>query len=130
MFVQYHCSGEHDAEMDEWMSEKESRCLLRAAGWKSPGKKNIIDHQLVMIYSISVLDLCNIESINHKKPKGIGVDASINDSLVKIVKVKGGKIELKPNTMEAITLAIGNGGAHEARNVYIACYNGVWFSRR
>jgi hypothetical protein len=82
MFVQYHRSGQHDTEMDEWMSEKEKKRWARAAGWKTPGTNNVIRHQQVMIYSIAVLDLCDFESIGHKMPKGTGVDASLNDGAV------------------------------------------------
>jgi hypothetical protein len=62
MFVQYHRSGQHDPEMDEWR-------WARAAGWKTPGTNNIIPHQQAMIYSIAVLDLCDFKSIGHKMPR-------------------------------------------------------------
>jgi hypothetical protein len=35
-----------------------------------------------MIYSITVLDLCDFESIGRKMPKGQGVDASVYDGTV------------------------------------------------
>ena len=41
-FQQYHRSGQHDAEMDEWCSPKELNRWVRATTWKTPGQNSII----------------------------------------------------------------------------------------
>ena len=79
IYTQYHRSGQHDADMDEWGSEKECRRWARAASWRTPGSNSVIRYQQAMIYSIALLDLNDFESIGRKMPKGAGVDASGND---------------------------------------------------
>jgi hypothetical protein len=124
MFVQYHRSGQHDPDMDEWMSEKENKCWARAAGWKTRETNNVIRHQQAMIYSIAVLNLCDFESIGCKMPKGTRFDASINNGStvekhrVRKRKSNGDKENKKPKvngSIEAIALAITNGSAREAK---------------
>ncbi len=120
MFTQYHRSGQHDPDMDEWMSEKENRRWARAAGWKAPGTNNVVRHQQAMIYSIAVLDLCDFESIGRKMPKGTGVDSSVNDGAVvqkhkrKKRKKKGSESSNGADTAY-IALAISDGNAREAK---------------
>jgi hypothetical protein len=80
MFLQYNRSGQHDADMDEWGSEKENRRWARAASWKTPGSNTVIRFQQAMIYSIVLLDVSDFESIGRKMPKGAGVDSSLNNS--------------------------------------------------
>lgn len=80
MFVQYNRSGQHDADMDEWGSEKECRRWARAASWRTPGSNSVIRFQQAMIYSICLFDICDFESIGRKMPKGTGVDCSLNDT--------------------------------------------------
>jgi hypothetical protein len=122
MFAQYHRSGEHDPEMDEWMSDKEKRQWARAAGWKTPGMNNIIRHQQAMIYSIAILDLCDFESMGQKMPKGTGIDASLNDgSIVPKHKVKKRKVAGKENEdpklsgSSVLAEAIKSGSTREAK---------------
>ncbi len=38
IFIQYNCSGQHDSEMDEWCSEKESERWVRATTYKTLGE--------------------------------------------------------------------------------------------
>jgi hypothetical protein len=82
MFANYHRSGQHDDDVDEWGSEKELKRWTRAASWKPAGSTSIIRYTSAMIYSISVLDLCDFEAIGRKMPKGNGVDAMVDDGAV------------------------------------------------
>ncbi len=79
MFLQYNRSGQHDPEMDEWGSDKECRQWARAASWRAPGTNSSVCFQQAMVYSIALLDQCNFESIGHKLPKGIAIDALLAD---------------------------------------------------
>jgi hypothetical protein len=121
MFTQYHRSGQHDPDMDEWMSDKENRRWARAAGWKAPGTNNVVRHQQAMIYSIAVMDLCDFESIGRKMPKGTGIDASVNDGAVvlkhKHKKRKTNSVKDKRSSPStgAIAMAISDGNVREAK---------------
>jgi hypothetical protein len=82
MFVNYNRSGQHDDDLDEWGSEKELKRWTRAASWKPAGSTSIIRYTSAMIYSISILDLCDFEAIGRKMTKGNGVDATVDDGTV------------------------------------------------
>ena len=82
MFANYHRSGQHDDDVDEWGSEKELKRWTRAASWKPAGSTSIIRYTSAMIYSISILDLCDFEAIGRKMTKGNGVDATVDDGTV------------------------------------------------
>jgi hypothetical protein len=62
-FTQYHRSGQHDADMDEWCSPKELDRWVRATTWKTPGANSVIRFPSAMVYSIAVLDLTDFEGI-------------------------------------------------------------------
>jgi hypothetical protein len=79
MFLQYHRSVQNDSDKDEWGSQTEYKRWVRAAHWKTAGSNSIIRYTQAMIYSVSVLDLCDLESIGRKMPKGQGIDASVAD---------------------------------------------------
>ena len=42
MFLQYNHSGQHDADQDEWGSDKENRHWAWAVSWKTPGSNTVI----------------------------------------------------------------------------------------
>ncbi len=91
MFIQYNRSGQHDADMDEWGSEKECRQWARAASWRTPGSNTVIRFQQAMIYSICLFDLCEFEFIGRKMPKGSGVDCSLLQNIRQRNKLGGPK---------------------------------------
>jgi hypothetical protein len=60
-----------------------------AATWKPSNSGSIIRFMSTMIYCIGVLDLCDLESIGQKMPKGTGVDATVeNGAMVPTHKKK------------------------------------------
>lgn len=78
LVVNYHHSGQHDDGLDEQGSQKVLKWRTRAAQWKPVGSTSIIRYTSSMIYSISVLDLCDFEVIGEMIPKGNGIDATVD----------------------------------------------------
>ncbi len=77
--MQYNHSGQHDADMGEWCSEKELGHWVRATRYKTAASNTIIRYPTVMVYSICLLDQSNFESVGREMLKGTGVDSSITD---------------------------------------------------
>jgi hypothetical protein len=89
MFLQYNRSGQNDHEKDEWGSQTEYKRWVHAAHWKNAGSNSVIRYTEAMIYSVSVLDLRDFESIGRKMPTGQGVDGTVdNGSLAPKHKTK------------------------------------------
>jgi hypothetical protein len=93
-FVQYNCSGQHDADMGEWCSPKELEHWVRATKYKTAASNTIIRYPTVMVYSICLFDQSDFESIGREMPKGTGVDSSIADG-TKAAKQKRGQYKKK-----------------------------------
>ncbi len=51
-FLQYNCSGQHEAKMDEWCSPKELERWVRATQFKAPAQNSFIRFPSAMVYSI------------------------------------------------------------------------------
>jgi hypothetical protein len=79
MFLQYNHLGQNDSDKDEWGLQMEYKHWVRAAHWKTAGTNSIIRYTQAMIYSVAVLDLCDLESSGLKMPKGQGIDVSVAD---------------------------------------------------
>ncbi len=82
LFVMYNRSGQHDPDMGEWCSPKEQEHWVRASLNKTNSSNTIVRFPTVMIYSISVLEEADFESIGREMPKGTGIDNSVNDGTV------------------------------------------------
>jgi len=111
IFLQYHRSGQSDSETDKWGSETEYKHWVHAAQWKTAGSNS---------YSIAVLDLCGLEYIGRKIPKGMGVDATVNDgTLAPRHKSKKQRATKKHNaaikSQKCIVSAIEKADAHESK---------------
>jgi hypothetical protein len=90
-FIQYNHSGEHDADMGEWCSERELERWVRASTrYKTSASNTIICYPTIMVYSICLLEQSDFESIGREIQKGTGVDSSIADGS-KATKQKRGK---------------------------------------
>jgi hypothetical protein len=90
-FIQYHRSGQHDSEMDEWCSKKELDRWVRATNYKTPGQNSVIRFPTAMAYSICVLDVVDFEGIGRQMPSGTGIDASLQGSTAGKARGKHGK---------------------------------------
>jgi hypothetical protein len=75
-FIQYHQSGQHDSEMDEWCSKKLYR-WVRATIYKTPGQNSVICFPTAMVYSICMLDIVEFRGIGRQMLSGTGIDASL-----------------------------------------------------
>ena len=79
VFVMYNHSGQHDPDMGEWCSPKEQERWVHASLNKTNGINTVVRFPTVMIYSISVLEEADFESIGREMPKGTGIDNCVND---------------------------------------------------
>jgi hypothetical protein len=91
VFVMYNRSGQNDPDMGEWCSPKEQECWVQASLNKTNGSNTIVHFPTIMIYSISVLEEADFESLGREIPKGTGIDNSVNDGAV----ATGGKRKRK-----------------------------------
>jgi len=82
VFVMYNRSGQHDPDMGEWCSPKEQERRVRASLNKTNGNNTIVRFPTVMIYSISILEEADFESLGREMPKGTGIDNSVDDGSV------------------------------------------------
>jgi hypothetical protein len=116
MFINYNRLGQHDDDKDEWGSKKELRCWCRAAKWNptNSGSGSISRYQSAMIYSIAVLDICDFKAIGRKMPKGMGVDATINNGAV-VASHKTRKRSVKQDNNTSILKVLELGDARESK---------------
>jgi hypothetical protein len=122
MFINYNRSCQHDDDKDEWGSDTELRCWLRAAKWNPSNAGSIIQFTSVMIYSIAVLDTCDFEAIGWKMPKGTGVDATVNNGAVapKHTKRKHSIVKGSDDATESLVRAFESSDVKEdARKVLL-----------
>jgi hypothetical protein len=82
MFMQYHCSGQNDKDKDAWGSQTEYKHWVCMAHWKNAGSNSVLQYTKAMINSVTILDLCDFQSIICKMPHGQGVDGTVNDGTV------------------------------------------------